>query len=202
MKGKLIVFEGVDGCGKSTQIKYAYKNLIKQGLKVYITREPGGTIVGEEIRKILKGNIKYSKETEAYLFAAIRCEHNILINKMIDDGYIVLCDRHVYSSYVFQDYDFSYEVNKKCMEILNTNPNIICYNIGYNERNAILNKRCKTDRYEDRSKSIEDYLKIQKKYKDITKMCNGTIIEVTNKTILDVHKETMTVINNIIRSED
>ena len=197
--GKLIIFEGVDGCGKSTHLELAYRELINKGYKVYKTREPGGTEIGEEIRKLLKSNISFSKQTEAYLFATARCEINLLINDLIKDDYIILCDRHFISSYIFQDYNFAYEVNKSCMNLLNNNFNIICFDIDYDTRKENLSLRQETDRFEERTQSKEDYEKIRNDYKNIANSYNGSLINISNRTIEDVHKETMNIIYNIIK---
>lgn len=104
MRGKFIVFEGNDGSGKSTQILKVEKYLKEKGYKVFITREPGGTEIGYRIRKLLLDPAyKMDGLTEALLLAADRNEHvkNVLI-PALEDGYIVLCDRYILSSVVYQ----------------------------------------------------------------------------------------------------
>lgn len=103
-KGKFIVFEGNDGSGKTTQLIKLEKYLKEKGYKVLATREPGGTEVGYRIRKLLLDpQYKMDGLTEALLLAADRNEHvkNVLI-PALDDGYIVLCDRYILSSVVYQ----------------------------------------------------------------------------------------------------
>ncbi|WAM31277.1 dTMP kinase [Caldicellulosiruptor naganoensis] len=104
MKGRFIVFEGNDGSGKSTQILKVEKYLKEKGYKVVTTREPGGTEIGYRIRKLLLDPAyKMDGLTEALLLAADRNEHvkNVLI-PAIEEGYIVLCDRYILSSVVYQ----------------------------------------------------------------------------------------------------
>ncbi|AZT91147.1 dTMP kinase [Caldicellulosiruptor changbaiensis] len=104
MKGKFIVFEGNDGSGKSTQILKVEKYLKEKGYKVVTTREPGGTEVGFRIRKLLLDPAyKMDGLTEALLLAADRNEHvkNVLI-PALEDGYVVICDRYILSSIVYQ----------------------------------------------------------------------------------------------------
>jgi len=104
MKGKFIVFEGNDGSGKSTQILKVEKYLKEKGYKVVTTREPGGTEVGYRIRKLLLDPAyKMDGLTEALLLAADRNEHvkNVLI-PALEDGYVVICDRYILSSIVYQ----------------------------------------------------------------------------------------------------
>ena len=106
MAGLFISFEGGEGSGKSTAINLIKEKLEEEGLKVIITREPGGVSVSEQIRNvILDINNKMSKETEALLYAASRTEH--LYAKVIphvNDGYIVLSDRYIDSSLAYQGY--------------------------------------------------------------------------------------------------
>ncbi|HPF49076.1 MAG TPA: dTMP kinase [Caldisericia bacterium] len=100
--GMFVAFEGIDGCGKSTQTKLLERRLKELGKKVLLTREPGGTKVGEIIRNALFNN-EIDPLTEVFLFAADRCAHiNSLVKPMLDDGYIVISDRHLLSSVVYQ----------------------------------------------------------------------------------------------------
>ena len=101
---KFIAFEGIDGSGKSTQLKLLAKSLEIKGLKFICTREPGGSGVSEQIRKIL---VRKQKEnilplTELLLIYAARYEH--LEKKIIPNlkNKIVLCDRYFYSTYCYQ----------------------------------------------------------------------------------------------------
>ena len=106
MAGLFISFEGGEGSGKSTAINLIKDKLEEQGLKVIITREPGGVSVSEQIRKvILDINNQMSKETEALLYAASRTEH--LYAKVIphvNAGYVVLSDRYLDSSLAYQGF--------------------------------------------------------------------------------------------------
>lgn len=104
-KGLFIAFEGVDGCGKTTVSQLVQKKLqdfFKEDNKVIWTREPGGTEVGEKIREILT-SYNVDPRTEALLFAASRSENtwkNIMKN--VANKKIVLCDRYLDSSLVYQ----------------------------------------------------------------------------------------------------
>lgn len=107
MEGILITFEGIDGCGKSTQIDIFHKRLIDEGYDVELLREPGGTSIGEAIRNILldKKNMNMSIQTELLLFEAARSQIvRELINPLIEKGTIVLCDRFIDSSVAYQGY--------------------------------------------------------------------------------------------------
>ena len=104
-KGYFISFEGIDGSGKSTQIKKLARFLETLDFEVIITREPGGSVGGEEIRNLLlKGQVdRWSAETEILLFTAARRDHlERIILPAIDDGKIVLCDRFTDSTRMYQ----------------------------------------------------------------------------------------------------
>ena len=100
-----ISFEGIDGSGKSTQIKLLADHLHSQGRKVIITREPGGSTGAEEIRAlVLQGEIdRWSAETELLLFTAARRDHlERTIRPALAAGKIVLCDRFADSTRMYQ----------------------------------------------------------------------------------------------------
>lgn len=105
MKGYFITLEGPDGAGKSTQIQLLKSYLDKRGYDTLITREPGGTKIGEKIRNIILDNshIEMDYVTEALLYAASRAQHvSEVIMPAIKEGKIVICDRFVDSSLVYQ----------------------------------------------------------------------------------------------------
>ncbi len=107
MRGKFITFEGPDGAGKTTQITLLGKRLEAMGIRVLYTREPGGTKISEEIRKILldPSNAKMVDRTEALLYAAARAQHvEELIRPALDAGNVVLCDRFIDSTIAYQGY--------------------------------------------------------------------------------------------------
>ena len=97
---KFITFEGIDASGKSTQIKIIYKILKKKNKKVFITREPGGTILAEKIRNLII-NSNFTPLTELMLFYAARYDHFKKINHYLKKKYIVLCDRYIHSTYAY-----------------------------------------------------------------------------------------------------
>lgn len=101
--GRFISFEGGEGTGKSTQVGLLAKWLVDQGYLVHVTREPGGTEVSEKIRDVLKSSSSIDSITELLLMFAARREHYVrTIRPLIDQGYIVICDRFYDSSLVYQ----------------------------------------------------------------------------------------------------
>ena len=105
MKGIFITFEGIDGCGKSTQCEML-KEYLKENNKDFIfVREPGGTVIGERIREILldKKNTQMTARTELLLFEAARSQiTDEVIKPALEEGKIVLCDRFFDSSSAYQ----------------------------------------------------------------------------------------------------
>ncbi|UXN04253.1 dTMP kinase [Bartonella sp. HY406] len=104
-QGFFISFEGGEGAGKSTQIKRLAKALEQKGYDLVITREPGGTAGAEAVRYVLLSGYgeKYGASLEAALFAAARADHiDVLIEPALKSGKIVLCDRFIDSTRVYQ----------------------------------------------------------------------------------------------------
>lgn len=120
MTGKFITIEGTDGAGKTTQINLLMEYLKHEGFDVVLTREPGGTYIGEKIRELLLDteNSSMSYMTEALLYAAARAQHvNEKILPALNDGKIVVCDRFVDSSIAYQG--FARELGFKTIESIN-----------------------------------------------------------------------------------
>ena len=104
-KGYFISFEGIDGSGKSTQIELLAEFLKNLSFEVVITREPGGSVGGEQIRNLLlQGETdRWSAETEILLFTAARRDHlERIILPALGDGKIVICDRFTDSTRMYQ----------------------------------------------------------------------------------------------------
>ena len=105
--GLFIVFEGIEGCGKTTQISRAGDFLKQQNLPFIITREPGGTPIGDEIRKILLSskNTDIIPLTELLLYTASKVQHlQQIINPALNSGTMVLCDRFFDATVAYQGY--------------------------------------------------------------------------------------------------
>ena len=105
-RGKFIVFEGIDGSGKSTQMKLLAQKLEEKGIKTRLTLEPTYGLVGGTLHHILSGKIKADPKVTAALFVADRLDH--LTNaedgvlKSLENGETVICDRYYFSSYAYQ----------------------------------------------------------------------------------------------------
>jgi len=103
----LITFEGIEGCGKSTQINLLAEELTRQGLDCIATREPGGTAIGEAIRGIFLhcSHADMLPVTELLLVTAARAQHvGQVISPRLRSGTIVLCDRYIDATVAYQGY--------------------------------------------------------------------------------------------------
>jgi dTMP kinase len=198
-----ITFEGIDLCGKSTQVKLLFDFLVKNRKKVILVREPGGTLISEKIRKILldKENNKMKYLTEFLLFSASR--HQLteeIIKPLLKKKYIVICDRYYDSSTAYQGYG-----GKIDLKIINRINKIAAgglvpdlsflIDINYEEnlkRRKISGKS--HDRIEQKEKDY--YNKVIKGYRTIAKL-NKKRFKILDgkKDIETLHKEILKSIN-------
>ena len=124
-KGRFIVFEGIDGAGKTTQVELLKRRLEERGEKVFVTAEPTALPSGKELRRVLSGEIKKSDCEIAAMFTLDRIAHNIDkeigIEKLLGEGYFIICDRYYYSTLAYQgatvDYAWVRSLNVDCPEI-------------------------------------------------------------------------------------
>ena len=131
-KNLFIAFEGIDGSGKSTQVKLLTDSLKKAGHKVYSTFEPTDSPIGSVIRNIFKHRIEADHRVIAGLFVADRLDH--LLNKTngilkkLEDGYTVITDRYYFSSYAYHgthmSLDWVIEANSLSADLLRPDLNI------------------------------------------------------------------------------
>ena len=125
MEGKFIVFEGLDGSGKTTQIHHLEQHLRQRGQTVDITAEPTVSALGGIIRDALCDYTHRSSAEIAALFMADRVQHNVNpvwgLQRLLSQGHTVLCDRYYYSSMAYQgalsDWDWVADMNLSCPEI-------------------------------------------------------------------------------------
>ena len=119
--GKFIVFEGIDGAGKSTQIAHLRNALEKMGRRVITTAEPTDTDTGRMLRAALSGAVPRSGAEMAALFVLDRIGHSAEISRLLAEGDDVICDRYYYSSLAYQgslcDYEWVRHMNCECPDI-------------------------------------------------------------------------------------
>jgi len=179
-KSFFVVFEGIEGCGKSYQSKKLYNNIRKKGLSAVLTREPGGTQSAEKIRKLILEDYfnktskeKFHKYTDTLLYLAARNEHiQNKIKKSISKKKIIICDRFIDSTLAYQVYGKG--INKKFVDLIHKQilrkikPDItFLLKVSINKALERLKKRKKKNRYDKFSKNF--YIKAQKSFVKIAK---------------------------------
>ena len=205
MNGKLIVFEGPDGSGKTTILKNVNQKLTEQGYDIRVVREPGGTEISEKIREIIidNDNINMAAKTESLLFAASRAQ---LVEEKIrpglQNGEIILCDRFVLSSLLYQGVGrgLGIEKVKKINDFAtgDINPDLtIFFNIDY--KTALIRKRAnfspdrlENEEFDFHKKIFDAYLDIAEKYKDDIKQVDAT------RSIDEVSSDVLKLIKDLL----
>ena len=182
-----IVFEGVEGCGKSYQSKKLYKKLIKKKVDTILTREPGGTKSSELIRNLIlkdyfnkNSKEKFDKYTDTLLYLAARNEH--ILNKIkpsLNKNKVVICDRFTDSTLAYQVYGKKVDVkfiNNIHKKILNgVKPNIVfVLKVSRNSSKKRLKKRKTKKRYDNFAQSF--YTKAQNSFIKLAKNKKGYFI--------------------------
>ena len=164
-----IAFEGIDGCGKSTQAKILAENLRKDGYKVYLTCEPTDSLIGSIIRNIFNHKIDADQKTIAGLFVADRLDH--LLNKTngilkkLEEGYTVITDRYYFSSYAYHgvhniSLDWIIQANSLSSELLRPDINIYIDIDPETSMKRVNKSRSEIDMYEN----IDNLKKVRDKY--------------------------------------
>lgn len=169
--GLFITFEGGEGCGKSTQSRLLLKKLEQQNVPVVLTHEPGGTALGNELRKTLKRkrDSSISPQAELFLLAASRAQLVAeVIRPALEEGKIVICDRFTHSTLVYQGYgrglDFTAIKMVNNMATRYLNPDLIIL-LDISPEQGLARKRSLKDRFELEDLSFhrrvrEGYLKM------------------------------------------
>ena len=159
-KGKFIVFEGIDGSGKSTQINRLAENLKKRGVLCHKTLEPTYGLVGGVLHDILSGKTKRDPKVTAALFVADRLDHILNeedgILKHIKNGETVICDRYYFSSYAYQSVDVPRDwvimANRMAKEVLKPDATIFIDISADEAMERITKNRESTELYETKER--------------------------------------------------
>lgn len=208
-KPLFIVFEGIDGAGKST-VLYAVNKRLKKKIKrrIIITREPGGENCksAENIRSLLLKNIvDFAPTTCAYLYASSRNEHieKVLKPNLIDDN-IVICDRFIYSSYLYQGIaqNVGLEnvrlINQAAVESIHIDY-VFYFDISYKNAMARINRRIDTNAFDNQQKDF--YFNLLNNY---PKILNNPLYNHNAKIImvnanLDFESVVNFIVNKIVK---
>lgn len=176
-KGNFIAFEGIDGSGKSTQVRLLTERMKEEGIYCYTTMEPTDSPIGTLIHQIMTGRIKADNKVIAALFAADRLDHllndiNGIVSK-INEGITVISDRYYFSSYAYHSVDMSMDwvikANEQSSNILKPTVNIF---IDVNPDTAIeriAKNRFHQELFEKKSRLVkvrEKYLEAFEKLKE------------------------------------
>lgn len=205
--GKFITFEGGEGAGKSTVIQAVKTYLIEKGYDVIVTREPGGTPIAEQIREVILSvdNIAMAAKTEVLLYAAARAQHLAeFVEPQLAQGKIVLCDRFVDSSLVYQAYardlgfDVVYELNSYAIGtcwpqatiLLDVEPKIGLARVFNSEGREV--NRLDQESYEFHMRVYEGYHDLAKRFSD------RFVIVDANQHLDAVIEQTQQVITKVI----
>jgi len=198
MKGKLIVFEGPEGCGKSTQAQMAFEYLKGRGIKTVLLREPGGNVISEKIRAIIldPAHKAMTKKTELLLYIASRAQ--IIEEKLkplLDGGTAVILDRFSLSTLVYQGY--ARGLDKKQIKILNDYVAkgvkvfmTVVFDVTAQEAKKRMSKREKHDRLDAEAAAF--HRKVRAGYLAEAKKNAGIyLIETDGKSKEDIFNETV-----------
>lgn len=200
-KGYLITFEGGEACGKSTQIKKFAQYLEDNHIDFILSREPGGTEVGEKIRELLlHSKCDMSSTVEFLLFSASRAQHyEKVVKPALDAGKVVLLDRFYDSSFVYQGYAGNLNLDDlksvTNFAVNGTEPDLtflldISYEDGMKRKQKDENLK-KLDRIESKGKAYHD--KVRQGYLTLAKMFDKRIVVVdASKSIDEVFEKIKT----------
>ncbi len=205
-KGLFITFEGVDGCGKSTQVEYFKRILQEKGIDFISVREPGGTAISEKIRTILldKDNAEMVNEAEVLLYAASRAQ---LVGQVIlpalKEGKVVLCDRYADSSIAYQGYgrqlnvDFVRSANSYALD--NCEPDYTLYfDVTPDKVRARITSRGEADRLEAEKESFHD--RVYNGYKKFYSEIERNLITIdASRSIEEVSVHVLTAAEEILK---
>ena len=201
MRGKFITFEGADGSGKTTQIEKIKKYLEQKGERCLLTREPGGSDLGNKIREIL---LHYDGEidslAELLLYMADRAQHaKKIILPALNDGITVLCDRYTDSSVAYQGYARGLDI-QKIIELNNIatdglNPDLtIVFDVETEtaiKRVGDIKDRLEQEGIEFHKKLRYGYLELAKRFPERIKVVNS------NLEIEEVFEQVKEILKNI-----
>tara|TARA_Y100000741_G_scaffold116794_1_gene87593 strand:- start:4556 stop:5182 length:627 start_codon:yes stop_codon:yes gene_type:complete len=196
-KGKFISFEGIDACGKSTQVKLLLKEMNTSSNKTILVREPGGSTISEEIRDILLNSKlnEMSDRTEALLMTASRAQltyEKIMSN--LDEGKNVIADRYSDSTLAYQGggrgLDIGWLIKLNQFATYNLSPDVT-FLIDLHPEEAVKRKEIENDRIE--KAGIDLQINVRNAYLEIAKRFDDRIV------VLDGHNQVNIIHQKIVK---
>ena len=201
-KKPLIVFEGIEGSGKTTLINYVSKFFSKKKIKYIRIREPGGNKNSEKIRKLILNNKNnFNSFTDLMLYLAARSENIDLTIKKNYNKSVILLDRFTDSTIAYQHYGMGLDknlINKINKSLLkNIKPDLTFLNV-VNSKNLIKRLRLRKLKNRYDNFNIKFYEKVQKGYLKLAKNRSKYVIIDSNKKLIENKKEVLNKIKKII----
>ena len=200
-RGKFIVFEGIDGAGKTTQINLLANYLREQGRSVYCTAEPTETVSGGLLRDALSGATRRTICEMAAMFVFDRINHNVNpvngIQKMLADGFDVICDRYYYSSLAYQgsgtDPEWVGNMNLNCPEIMR--PDVCIFlDLTPEQSMARINRnRATQEIYENVEKLTQVRNQFYRVFEDLKDRDNIQIVD-AYRSVEEIHKSIVALV--------
>ena len=200
-RGRFIVFEGIDGAGKTTQINLLAKYLSEQGRAVYCTAEPTETVSGGLLRDALSGVTRRTICEMAAMFVFDRINHNVNpvngIQKMLADGFDVICDRYYYSSLAYQgsgtDPEWVSNMNLNCPEIMR--PDVCIFlDLTPEQSMARINRnRATQEIYENEEKLTQVRNQFYRVFEQLRERDNIQIVD-AYRSVEEIHKDIIALV--------
>lgn len=208
MRGKFITFEGIDGSGKSTQLRLIANDLRFRGLTVLTTQEPGGTPLGRKLREtFLETDETVDPLAELLLFAADRAQHvNFLIKPALNEGNIVISDRYADATYAYQGAGrgFSRETIEQVINLATDGlkPDLTLF-FDLSIETALLRTNIRSDSGEQKNRMDKEksdfYERVRNAYLELAaKEQNRFRIINAENSVEEVHAEALKVLNEFL----
>lgn len=200
-KGLFITFEGADGCGKTTQIELLNKYLQDKNEQTVLTREPGAKGLGVKLREILLNyDGEVSPNCESFLFLADRAQHiDCIVKPALNDGFIVLCDRHIDSTVAYQGFGRGLDIDRinylNNIATSNLKPDLtIIFDID------VETSQMRVGHNKDRMESagVDFFNRVRNGYLEIAKL-EPERVKIINAsdTIENIHKQVIELVENL-----
>lgn len=194
--GLFITTEGTDGSGKTTQIRLMETYLREKGYDVVVTREPGGTGIGEKIRSLILDpeNTQMAAITEMLLYASARAQLvNELIKPAVEAGKIVICDRFVDSSYVYQgfgrgiDLRIIEEVNAVAMNGIQPD---ITFFFDIDPETSLSRRRASTEADRIEKEALDFHIRVYNGYRNLARIYTERIKTIdSNRSVEEIFQD-------------